>query len=48
MRNIRWFRTKEEAKAFAKTKRNASVTKSSRKQIEDYGEEYTYSVVWTI
>lgn len=46
MRNIRWFSTKEEAKSFAKTKKNAIVEKSTKKLIEVLGKEYSYSVLW--
>lgn len=48
MRNIRWFETKEEAKAFAKTKRNSQIEKSTKKQIEEFGKEYSYSVIWRV
>lgn len=48
MTNIRWFETKEEAKAFAKTKKNATIEKSTKKQVEEFGKEYSYSVYWRI
>lgn len=46
MTNVRWFRTADEAKAFAKTKRNSWIEKSSKKAIETFGQEYSYSVYW--
>lgn len=48
MTNIRWFETKEEAKAFAKTKKNARIEKSTKKQVEEFGKEYSYIVYWRI
>lgn len=48
MRNIRWFSTKEEAKAFAKTKKNAIVEKTPKKRVEEFGKEYSYSVLWRV